>query len=200
MKRQFYAVISGKVPGIYNSWNETEKMINGYTGAIYKGFKTLSEAQNFMSYSKEEDSKSKNIPESIKINIYTDGSFSENKGGYGVVIINGDESINKYGKVPETLNVTNNVAELYAIYVALSLVKTDVIIHTDSRYAISALTVYIHDWMLNGWNKSKNKDLIISIYNLFEGRSVNFVHVSGHSGDMYNDEADRIANMGRLLK
>lgn len=47
-KKNFYAVATGSVPGIYTTWNECEKQIKGYSGAKYKGFVTIEEAQQFM--------------------------------------------------------------------------------------------------------------------------------------------------------
>ena len=35
-KKNFYVVWNGVKPGVYNSWDECKKQINGYDGAIYK--------------------------------------------------------------------------------------------------------------------------------------------------------------------
>ncbi len=47
MAKKFYAVKKGHKKGIFESWDECKKNINGYSGAIYKSFKTLNEANNF---------------------------------------------------------------------------------------------------------------------------------------------------------
>ena len=44
MASKFYAVKKGKIPGIYNSWDDCKKMVDGFPGAVYKSFKTLEEA------------------------------------------------------------------------------------------------------------------------------------------------------------
>ena len=127
---------------------------------------------------------------------YTDGSFSGESCGFGVIILTStNERIVAYGKVP--LQPTNNVAELYAIYVALSLVKGSVVVYTDSRYAITCLTTYVHDWIANGWNGVANKNLIEGAFSLMSERSVIFQYVPAHTGIELNEEADRLANMGR---
>ena len=41
MAKKFYAVKKGHKKGIFESWDECKKNINGYSGAIYKSFKTL---------------------------------------------------------------------------------------------------------------------------------------------------------------
>lgn len=45
----FYVVKIGRQPGIYESWTEAEKHVTGYSGAKYKSFKTLSEAEAWLS-------------------------------------------------------------------------------------------------------------------------------------------------------
>ncbi len=45
----FYAVKAGKIPGIYPTWSEAEAMVKGFSGAKYKKFKTMEDAENYMS-------------------------------------------------------------------------------------------------------------------------------------------------------
>ena len=40
-KNKFYVVWQGKKPGIYKSWNDCKKQVDGFTGALYKGFQRL---------------------------------------------------------------------------------------------------------------------------------------------------------------
>jgi ribonuclease HI len=46
---KFYAVKIGRVAGVYHSWAECQKQITGFSGAVYKAFKTRSEALSFAS-------------------------------------------------------------------------------------------------------------------------------------------------------
>ena len=48
-KKKFYAVKVGKKPGIYNTWNECAEQVQGVSGAVYRGFVTLDEAETFLS-------------------------------------------------------------------------------------------------------------------------------------------------------
>ena len=48
MASKYYAVKKGKVPGIYLSWNDCKAMVDGYQGAVYKSFKTIEEAEKFI--------------------------------------------------------------------------------------------------------------------------------------------------------
>lgn len=47
-KNTHYAVRSGREPGIYTSWNQCKKQIDGFENSRYKGFPTLATAQAFM--------------------------------------------------------------------------------------------------------------------------------------------------------
>ena len=46
--KKYYAVRIGRHPGIYITWPETQKEVSGFTGAVYKSFTTLSDAQEYM--------------------------------------------------------------------------------------------------------------------------------------------------------
>jgi len=45
---KYYAVKKGKTTGIYRTWEECRTSVEGVSGAVYKSFKTLSEAEAFM--------------------------------------------------------------------------------------------------------------------------------------------------------
>ena len=44
----YYAVAKGHNPGIYNNWATTNENVKGFSGAIYEGFKTMAEAQQYL--------------------------------------------------------------------------------------------------------------------------------------------------------
>ena len=44
-KNKYYVVWKGKKPGVYTSWEECKKQINGFEGAQYKSFLSESEAK-----------------------------------------------------------------------------------------------------------------------------------------------------------
>lgn len=48
MKPSFYAVAVGKQRGIYSTWDQCSEQVKGYSGAIYKSFRSLSEARAFL--------------------------------------------------------------------------------------------------------------------------------------------------------
>ena len=62
MAGKFYAVKKGKVPGIYTSWDACKSMVHGFPGAVYKGFATRAEAEQFLEEKKEEQKEAAMIP------------------------------------------------------------------------------------------------------------------------------------------
>ncbi len=47
-KQKYYAVRTGNKPGVYKTWAECERQTKGVSGAIFKSFATMEEAQRFV--------------------------------------------------------------------------------------------------------------------------------------------------------
>ena len=47
-KKQYYVVIKGRTPGIYQTWEDCKAQVNGFKGAKYKGFKNIEDAQQYI--------------------------------------------------------------------------------------------------------------------------------------------------------
>lgn len=45
---KYYAVKKGRHPGIFTSWQETQKEVNGFSGAQFKSFSSMQEAQDYL--------------------------------------------------------------------------------------------------------------------------------------------------------
>ncbi|KAK2813294.1 hypothetical protein FQN50_000608 [Emmonsiellopsis sp. PD_5] len=148
------------------------------------------------------------------LRIYTDGSALKNgstsaRAGVGVYFGPGDESRN-LSEPLQGSRQTNQRAELTAITRALDIAPRhrDVTIFTDSKYAINCVTVWYLKWQRNKWMTAKdkpveNKDLIQSILVKMEERSqlgvkTEFSWVKGHSMDVGNEAADRLAVNGAM--
>ena len=140
------------------------------------------------------------------IKIYCDGAFSGNQkknniGGWGAILIFNDKikKINGGEK-----NTTNQRMELTACIKALEAIKSTqypIEIYTDSAYLYNCMQQkWYEKWEQNGWKNSKkmpieNKDLWEALLNLIKKYNPTFIKVKGHSGDKYNDEADKLANL-----
>ena len=139
--------------------------------------------------------------------VYVDGSCSgngktNNTGGFGVVVLDDNENIVfTYNEVSE--NTTNNREELKGILYAFLRygVKegTIPIVYSDSAYSVNTLTQWMFGWAMKGWLKSDNKapenlDLIQAFYKHWQnGYRIDLKKVKGHSGQKFNELADKLA-------
>lgn len=129
--------------------------------------------------------------------VYTDGSCSNGVGGYAWITTN---NVQGSGKL---CPATNQRSELYAIMDALRCHQGDIDIYTDSAYCIGCLTIWAPRWQQNGWKNSKNqpvanREIIEKCLKLAYNRKIRFFHVKAHSGNMYNELVDSLANRARL--
>jgi ribonuclease HI len=150
--------------------------------------------------------------ENKKIQIYTDGSSLGNPGpgGWGVLIIKNEElgiknDVELGGGEEDT---TNNKMELKAPIEALKylrksdfLINGEVTIYTDSNYVLLGINTWIYNWQKNGWRTANkkpvlNQDLWKELLDLTQNfnSKINWQKVKGHSGHIYNDRVDEIAN------
>ena len=135
-----------------------------------------------------------------KVKIYTDGACSgnhlkENKGGYGAVIMKqGEEPLKISGGYR---NTTNNRMELKAAIEALKRINPSlpVTVYSDSQYVVKGIMEWIPNWIRKG-KIEKNGDLWMELYKIVESfHDIQFMHIKGHNGNIYNEEADRLATM-----
>lgn len=149
-KEKFYVVWFGNPPGIFGSWEECKRSINGVKGAQYKSFLTFAEAKT--AYNKEyADYKGVNTKKKAltqeeleKIgdpNLYTisvDAASSGNPGKmeYRGVDTQTHEQLFHQGPF---LQGTNNVGEFLALVHGIAYLKeinSDRDIYSDSRIAM----------------------------------------------------------------
>ena len=150
---------------------------------------------------------------SKQILVFTDGSFIKhlNKCGYGVFFPNSEyKNISRRFKIEP---LSNQRAELYAIYKAIKRVNKnnkaqDIKIYTDSEYSIRSLTLWIKTWKENNWIASTNKpvanqDIIKKIDNMMTKHTgkIEFKHVRSHTGkkdfeSLNNEIVDKLAKLG----
>ena len=46
---KYYAVAKGRIPGIYNNWGIYNEQVHRFSGAVYKSFNRMKEAETFIS-------------------------------------------------------------------------------------------------------------------------------------------------------
>ena len=136
------------------------------------------------------------------LEIYTDGACRGNPGvgGWGVYLLYKNEKKEFYGG---KLNTTNNQMELTAAIEGLKVLKEPckVKLYTDSKYVMDGINSWIANWKKNNWKTAskkdvKNKDLWIELDAETCKHEIEWIWVKGHSGNIGNEKADALANMG----
>ena len=136
--------------------------------------------------------------------IYTDGACKGNPGpgGWGVLMIAGAHRRELRGG---ELHTTNNRMELTAAIESLAALKRPcrVQLFTDSQYVRNGIMQWLPQWKTRGWKTAdkkpvKNADLWVRLEQEIERHDVTWHWVRGHSGDVGNERADELANMGIL--
>lgn len=201
---KYYAVRKGRQPGIYRTWDECSAQVNGYAGAVYKGFKSLEEAQAFLNRGAPEKIGPPSPPRAVEhraqVVVYTDGAALGNpgSGGYGIVMLNAHHRKEFKGGFRLT---TNNRMEMTAAIVALRMLTTrvSVTLYTDSRYLVNSMTKgWVESWRKRGWKKwdktdAANSDLWEELLGECDKHQVTFEWVRGHHGNIENERCDELS-------
>lgn len=224
-KVKYYAVKKGRNPGIYTTWEECSKEVIGYQNAIYKSFKTIEEANEYLnsenqgsSFIKKEKKKTNDnavlkanqliekqisnleIDEAIS---FVDGTYLENelgikKVGYGVVLIT---SKTKKYLSQQLFNVDyiqyrNVYGEIEAAMAAINWAINN---------NIKKLAIYydyegINAWATKKWsaNNDLTKDYVKFIDSISNQIKLLFLKVKSHTGIIYNELADELASKSVL--
>lgn len=136
------------------------------------------------------------------IEIYTDGACKGNPGpgGWGAWISYGDHEKELFGGEQET---TNNRMEMLAVIRALEALKRpcQAKVFTDSVYVHKGISEWLVGWKARNWRTAdkkpvKNADLWHILDALAQRHQVQWIWVKGHAGNIGNERADRLANMG----
>ena len=188
----FYAVANGRQIGIFSTWPECKKQVNGYPNPKYKKFESEEDAKQFILDKKVDE------PDYY---VYTDGACSKN--GYkgacaGIGIYFGEGDIRNVSK-KIIGKQTNNTAELGAMIELYGIIEKDIkngkriVVVSDSLYAIRCVTTYGKKCCKDGWKKDiPNKEMVKIGYEMYcDKDNVTFVHCKAHTK---NDDVHSIGN------
>lgn len=207
-KRKYYAVVKGHRPGIYREWegnSGAQIQVRGYPGALFRSFQSRREAEEWLKSGGQSRSPlSEIVSAGNRVVIYTDGGARDNPGpgGYGAVLLFGDQRIELSGGYRLT---TNNRMELLACIKALMyFTKPGTIdLYSDSRYVVDginkkwALRWRENHWMRNKDEPAENADLWARLLELTEFHQVTFHWIRGHAGHPENERCDALA--GKMM-
>ena len=201
MSKKYYAVRNGKKVGIYETWDEAKGQVMGYKNAIYKSFKTLEEAKDFMENKDINKIDFQNLSKDECI-VYVDGSFNvyEQIVGYGIVFIDKENILELNGSLEkghytEQRNVAGEVyGSMEAIKLAIKKAKKKIYIHFDY--------MGIKSWAEGEWKT--NIELTRNYKKFIDEKKkeieISFIKVKAHSNDKFNDVADKLAKAAVGIK
>lgn len=132
------------------------------------------------------------VTSSRTVTISTDGSVitrghrkskDQGPGGWAFIVHGSDQEA--FGSAP---SATNNQMELRAVIEAIRNTPSDrsIRIRTDSQY--------VHDAIEKRSVIKRNQDMWREYEEVLDGRPIRIIWVKGHSGDEYNERADKLAN------
>ncbi|WP_352417802.1 viroplasmin family protein [Proteiniborus sp.] len=216
-KKKFYAVRAGRTPGIYQTWGQAEEQVKGFSGAKYKAFGTLQDAEKFMMLKSEDctnkSDNTENVNSEILKEIYSlgteqviafvDGSYSpdvdgKEKYGFGAILITKESEISLFKAFVNTeyMDSRNVAGEIegvkQSILWAIANDKNEIMIFYDYEG--------IEKWATKEWKA--NKKLTKEYSKFYDEKSklikIKFRHVKAHSGILYNERADELAKRSLL--
>lgn len=203
MAKYYYSVKSGRKTGIFNTWEECNEHVKGYSNAVYKKFSTYEEALRFIN--EENNTVSIDGIDSLKENeviAYVDGSYDAiNKlYSYGVVLFSKDGKITISDKenderLVEMRNVAGEIrGSMIAMEETLKMGKDTLFLYYDY--------MGIEKWATGEWKANKYGTKLYKAYYDFIKDKVNVVFnkVKAHTGNEYNEEADRLAKKALQLE
>lgn len=191
MAKKFYGVKSGRTPGIYGTWAECQKQIHGFSGAVYKSFSAKEEAEAFVNGGKESK---KELPDT-QAEAYVDGSYDAKTKAfsYGMVIFYEGQELHFSEKFTDS-----DLAQMHNV--AGEIKGSEAAMQYCLDHGIKSITIY-HDyegiakWCNGEWAAKKPGTIAYAKFfqKAREQVQIRFVKVKGHSGDRYNDMADKLA-------
>ena len=198
MATKYYAVRVGRRTGVFLTWAECQKQVTGFPGGVFKSFTTIEEAEAFVKGAataiRESGTELLKVEPGALV-AYVDGSYNveNNQISYGMVLLDGEQEL-KFQQffIDEELASMRNVAgEIKGAEAAM-------------RYAVEQgfgkLYIY-HDyegiakWCQGAWKTNKEGTKAYKAYfdSIQDKLQVVFVKVAAHTGDKYNEMADKLA-------
>lgn len=191
MSKKIYAVKNGRVPGIYLNWEECKAQVDGYSGAIYKSFSNTDDALEYLNATKIQNE------QEVELKIYVDGSYdaAAKQYSYGMVVLLSDGTTQQvcraFSDTPEASSMRNVTGEIEGAKAAIDYA----ILHGYKSLAIYYDYEGIEKWCTGEWrcNKEATKQYKEYYDKAIKSLVIHFIKVKGHSGNRYNEIADRLA-------
>lgn len=199
MAKKYYVVVKGKMPGIYMAWDECRAQVEHFPGAVYKGFATIEEAEGFLAKHCPNAPAKGNQNQAVSMGrhliAYVDGSYdhSQRRYAYGCALVFEQEVV--------TLNGSDNREDYVSMRnVAGEILGSEQAISWAVEHGYGKITIYydyegIEKWAEGIWkaNKTGTKEYQQFVETKRQEIEIKFCKVAAHTGDTYNEMADKLA-------
>lgn len=149
-KKKYYTVWSGREPGIYDQWEACAAQVTGFSGAVYKSFRTRREAETAFLADPDEYVSKEMLLEQVSWKTMDEGGPERNSISVDAACSGNPGTMEYRGVLTETCTeifrqgpfplATNNIGEFLAIVHALAWMKKNKLempVYSDSGTAIT---------------------------------------------------------------
>jgi Predicted double-stranded RNA/RNA-DNA hybrid binding protein len=186
---KYYAVKKGRQEGIYTSWEECQKQVNGFPSAIYKSFTSLEDAENYLT--------SNHVKETSDADCvaYVDGSYDHSILAYGSGVVlfyqHQKYTFSQMNNDPNLVEMRNVAGEIEAAMLAIDFALKHHCQHLEICYDYAG----IEHWCLGTWKANKVGTQAYQRYcqKAMTSLKISFKKIKSHSNHALNDEADELA-------
>ena len=215
MANKFYGVRTGRIPGVYGTWDECKEQVDKFPGAQYKSFKSREEAEDYVAgketpepVKKEQDGIdpwSLEVPDSVSDDTayaFVDGSFNiaTKTYGYGGFLVS--PVVNGKRNVFELSGAGSDTTMAGMRNVAGEVLGTIAATEAAAARDYKKLMIFydylgIEQWATGKWNTYKpgaaSYKMRMDVLKESFGMDISFKHIDAHTGIAGNELADRMA-------
>lgn len=203
MSKKVYAVKIGRKTGIFYNWDECNKQVKGFSGAIYKSFKNINDAKEYLGINENKNTivnkEIKNTTEHstkdrvFSTDIYIDGKINNNTREIelSIIIIDKGEMLHKeMFIISDEIDIGYLDASL-EIYAAIESMKYCLINHI---YEFNLYYTYdeVYNWCTRHWKHTCDISKRYKLYYDYVSNylTINFKKVDRHKGNTYEYALD----------
>lgn len=196
-KTNYYAVKKGHKTGVFESWEECQSAIRGFSSPEFKKFITIEEAN---AYLEDKNIYMEQIENDLKdgyVVAYTDGSFnsSTNEFSYGICIFDLDKNeTNLCSKISyeQFLESRNIAGEVFGVLTALDWAVSNGYEKIKIYHDLEGISKWASgEYTANSKIAKYFVEILSKRFNDYI--KYEFVKVKGHSNNPYNEKADKLA-------
>lgn len=194
MASKYYAVRKGRTVGIFYSWADCQLQIKGFSGAEYKSFTSLEDANAFLTMNQKPANKVE-YPDSQKAVAYVDGSYNVHtkEYSYGAVLLHDgkEQEFSHKGTDLSMAEMRNVAGEIHGAEAMMDLCVSMGIKELDLYYDYEG----IEKWCTGVWKAKKPGTIAYASHyqEIKEKLVVNFHKVAAHTGVELNERVDQLA-------